>query len=84
MSCFWNGKKETQIKNGFQSLFFLFFSLYELAPYFDITFEIKDRLFRAHKCILAARSEYFRLKFENKWKDRTWIVGSHELVNFKS
>ena len=54
--------------------------LYELTPYSDVTFEIKNSLFRAHKCILAARSEYFRLKFENKWKNRTWINGSHELL----
>ncbi len=62
--------------------------LYEMGHFSDIIFDIKGKIFNAHKCILSARSEYFRLKFENKWKDRKWIIGSHEEVfliysNFK-
>ena len=57
--------------------------LLELGLHYDIIFEIRGRIFKLHKCILAARSEYFRRKFENNWKFRTWIVGEHEDVNNK-
>jgi ankyrin repeat and BTB/POZ domain-containing protein 1 len=72
-------------------LFFLFFyfkfnifiikRLLELGLHSDIVFSIKGAQFKAHKCILAARSSYFKQKFENKWKNRTFILGTHEEVN---
>ena len=54
--------------------------LFELSPFYDVVFELKERVFKAHKCILASRSNYFRRKFENQWKKRTWITGRHEEV----
>jgi ankyrin repeat/BTB/POZ domain-containing protein 1 len=57
--------------------------LFEFGQYADLMFEIRGRLFKTHKCILAARSEYFRAKLENKWRKRKWIVGTHEEVIVK-
>lgn len=54
--------------------------LFELGHYYDFVFDIKGSLFKTHKCILAARSEYFKEKFENKWKKKEFIIGSHELL----
>ena len=54
--------------------------MYESGAYSDFVFDIKGVLFRTHKCILASRSKYFQLKFENKWKSREYITGSNDLV----
>lgn len=59
-----------------------FFRLFEIGMHFDITFEIKENMFKAHKFILSARSDYFRTKFENKWRKRTWIFGENSQVFF--
>ena len=48
--------------------------LYEMGAYSDVLFEVKGRQFKAHKIILSARCEYFRDKFETKWKNRDYIV----------
>jgi ankyrin repeat/BTB/POZ domain-containing protein 1 len=51
-----------------------------LSAYSDVTFEIGEagRLFKAHKCVLAARSAYFREKFESKWKMRDHVCAKNE------
>jgi hypothetical protein len=58
--------------------------LYELGSHSDIIFEINGRIFKAHKCILSARSAYFKKKFENNWKNRSYIIGTHEEVKHRS
>jgi hypothetical protein len=56
--------------------------LFELGSYSDVVFEINGRsLFKLHKSILAARSDYFRAKFEGVWRNRTWVEAKNELVN---
>lgn len=54
--------------------------LYELAAYSDFYFDIKGRVFKAHKIILATRSNYFKNKFETKWKCKDSVIGTHELL----
>ncbi len=54
--------------------------LFELGAHSDIVFDIKGRNFKAHKVILSARCAYFKRKFETIWKNKTFILGSHELV----
>ena len=57
--------------------------LFELGSYSDVIFDINGRsLFKLHKSILAARSEYFRAKFEGVWRNRSWIEAKHEYVIF--
>lgn len=40
----------------------------EFGP--DVTFSVAGRVMKAHRAILAARSPYFKRKFETDWKDR--------------
>ncbi len=54
--------------------------VYELGTFSDVTFDIKGAQFKAHKIVLSARCRYFKSKFENQWKNKSYILASHELV----
>lgn len=36
----------------------------------DITLFLGQHEFKLHRCVLAARSQYFKRTLQNKWKDR--------------
>uniref|UniRef100_A0A8C5PMQ8 Ankyrin repeat and BTB/POZ domain-containing protein 1 n=1 Tax=Leptobrachium leishanense TaxID=445787 RepID=A0A8C5PMQ8_9ANUR len=56
-------------------------SLLEQGGFSDITFAVHGESFRAHRCILGARSPYFAEMFETKWKDKKEIELKHPLIN---
>ena len=41
--------------------------------YSDVSFLIEDKVFPAHRGILAARCTYFRRMLQNKWKDKSTV-----------
>ncbi|RXN19489.1 ankyrin repeat and BTB POZ domain-containing 1 [Labeo rohita] len=43
-------------------------TLLEQGNYSDVTFMVHGEMFKAHRCILSARSEYFAHMLETKWK----------------
>lgn len=53
----------------------------EGGEYADVVFDVHGKKFSAHKCILAARSDYFLEMFMERWKGRNEISITHELVN---
>lgn len=42
--------------------------LLDKSPFSDIKFNVHDKEFNLHKCILAARSQYFSEAFSSKWQ----------------
>ncbi|CAN7982516.1 unnamed protein product, partial [Ixodes hexagonus] len=47
----------------------------------DIAFRVGGEEVRAHRCILAARSRFFRDAFMTKWKGRNLVPVTHHLVD---
>ncbi|UYV69899.1 SPOPL [Cordylochernes scorpioides] len=47
--------------------------LLESHNFSDVTIHVGDRMFQAHKNILAARSSLFEAMFEHEMKDQNWI-----------
>ncbi|KAL1270328.1 hypothetical protein QQF64_032617 [Cirrhinus molitorella] len=56
-------------------------TLLEQGNYSDVTFMVHGEMFKAHRCILSARSEYFAHMLETKWKGKSDITLKHPLVN---
>ncbi|XP_016127162.1 ankyrin repeat and BTB/POZ domain-containing protein 1-like [Sinocyclocheilus grahami] len=56
-------------------------TLLEQGSYSDVTFMVHGEMFKAHRCILSARSEYFAHMLETKWKGKSAITLKHPLVN---
>ncbi|XP_057212078.1 ankyrin repeat and BTB/POZ domain-containing protein 1 isoform X2 [Triplophysa rosa] len=56
-------------------------TLLELGNYSDVTFMVHGEMFKAHRCVLSARSEYFGHMLETKWKGKSAIALKHPLVN---
>ncbi|XP_056585986.1 ankyrin repeat and BTB/POZ domain-containing protein 1 [Triplophysa dalaica] len=56
-------------------------TLLELGNYSDVTFMVHGEMFKAHRCVLSARSEYFAHMLETKWKGKSAIALKHPLVN---
>ncbi|KAL8477913.1 hypothetical protein ACS0TY_029991 [Phlomoides rotata] len=50
----------------------------------DIVFYAQGRPLEAHRLILAARSPFFRKKFETDWKDRKEVRFSREKLSYPS
>ncbi|EEC08297.1 ankyrin repeat containing protein [Ixodes scapularis] len=46
----------------------------------DITFRVGGEEVRAHRCILAARSEFFRDAFRTKWRGHNVVPVTHHLL----
>ncbi|XP_043245593.1 ankyrin repeat and BTB/POZ domain-containing protein 1-like isoform X1 [Amphibalanus amphitrite] len=55
--------------------------LLEAHPFSDITFVVHGASFPVHRCVLAARSEYFCDMLDTKWRDRTTVTLTNDLVN---
>uniref|UniRef100_A0A672M9Y5 Ankyrin repeat and BTB/POZ domain-containing protein 1 n=1 Tax=Sinocyclocheilus grahami TaxID=75366 RepID=A0A672M9Y5_SINGR len=55
--------------------------LLEQGNYSDVTFMVHGEMFKAHRCILSARSEYFAHMLETKWRGKSDITLKHPLVN---
>ncbi len=56
------------------------YRLLEQGNYSDVTFMVHGEMFKAHRCILSARSEYFAHMLETKWKGKSDITLKHPLV----
>ncbi|TRY64937.1 hypothetical protein DNTS_024624 [Danionella cerebrum] len=56
-------------------------TLLEQGSYSDVAFMVHGEMFKAHRCILSARSEYFAHMLETKWKGKSAIALKHPLVN---
>lgn len=59
--------------------FFLFF----LQVFADIQFRVGDKLFKAHRCVLAARYEYFNAMFGNSFTESQQTIFEVEDVDPK-
>lgn len=62
------------------SIHFHMATLLETGRYSDLKFTINNRTFFLHKCILTARSEYFREKFKGRWKNKNAVYKINEEV----
>lgn len=47
----------------------------------DVLFVVHGKPFRAHRCILGARSTYFANMLDTKWKGKSIVVLRHPLVH---
>ncbi len=56
------------------------YRLLEQGNYSDVTFMVHGEMFKAHRCVLSARSEYFAHMLETKWKGKSDITLKHPLV----
>lgn len=55
-------------------------SLLEQGIHSDVVFVVHGKRFRAHRCVLGARSAYFANMLDTKWKGKSVIVLRHPLV----
>ena len=62
----------------------LFHRLLEEGTNSDITFQIHDSVIHAHRCLLAARSQYFKEQLEGRWKGKRVVSIRNSLVIMKT
>ncbi|XP_062970913.1 ankyrin repeat and BTB/POZ domain-containing protein 1 isoform X5 [Cynocephalus volans] len=55
--------------------------LLEQGIHSDVVFIVHGKQFRAHRCILGARSTYFANMLDTKWKGKSIVVLRHPLIN---
>ncbi|XP_070349169.1 ankyrin repeat and BTB/POZ domain-containing protein 1 isoform X1 [Equus asinus] len=55
--------------------------LLEQGIHSDVVFVVHGKPFRAHRCILGARSAYFANMLDTKWKGKSVVVLRHPLIN---
>ncbi|KAM4821014.1 ankyrin repeat and BTB/POZ domain-containing protein 1 [Thomomys bottae] len=55
--------------------------LLEQGIHSDVVFVVHGKPFRAHRCVLGARSAYFANMLDTKWKDKSVVVLRHPLIN---
>ncbi|XP_012517407.1 PREDICTED: ankyrin repeat and BTB/POZ domain-containing protein 1 [Propithecus coquereli] len=55
--------------------------LLEQGLHSDVVFLVHGKPFRAHRCVLGARSAYFANMLDTKWKRRSVVVLRHPLIN---
>lgn len=60
--------------------FLAFPRLLEQGIHSDVVFVVHGKPFRAHRCILGARSTYFANMLDTKWKGKSVVVLRHPLV----
>lgn len=49
-------------------------SIYKNMDFTDVVFIIEDKQLKAHKCILASRSDYFKCMFSSSMKEKDGVV----------
>lgn len=54
--------------------------LLEQGIHSDVVFVVHGKPFRAHRCVLGARSAYFANMLDTKWKGKNVVVLRHPLV----
>lgn len=54
--------------------------LLEQGIHSDVVFVVHGKPFRAHRCVLGARSTYFANMLDTKWKGKSVVVLRHPLV----
>ncbi|CAF0763964.1 unnamed protein product [Adineta steineri] len=47
--------------------------LFEQGLYSDVTFVVDERTFPLHRCVLAARSSFFREALESRWHNKRYV-----------
>ncbi|XP_042240790.1 ankyrin repeat and BTB/POZ domain-containing protein 1-like isoform X1 [Homarus americanus] len=55
--------------------------LFESGEHNDITFVVQGESFPLHRCLLIARSEYFRDMFSTRWHNRSRVSINKDLVH---
>uniref|UniRef100_A0A8C0TYR4 BTB domain-containing protein n=1 Tax=Canis lupus familiaris TaxID=9615 RepID=A0A8C0TYR4_CANLF len=55
--------------------------LLEQGIHSDVVFVVHGKPFRAHRCVLGARSAYFANMLDTKWKGKNVVVLRHPLIN---
>ncbi|KAG8516966.1 Ankyrin repeat and BTB/POZ domain-containing protein 1 [Galemys pyrenaicus] len=55
--------------------------LLEQGIHSDVVFVVHGRPFRAHRCVLGARSTYFANMLDTKWKGKSVVLLRHPLIN---
>uniref|UniRef100_A0A673UQP8 Ankyrin repeat and BTB/POZ domain-containing protein 1 n=1 Tax=Suricata suricatta TaxID=37032 RepID=A0A673UQP8_SURSU len=55
--------------------------LLEQGLHSDVVFVVHGKPFRAHRCVLGARSTYFANMLDTKWKGKNIVVLRHPLIN---
>ncbi|XP_073087245.1 ankyrin repeat and BTB/POZ domain-containing protein 1 isoform X5 [Manis javanica] len=55
--------------------------LLEQGIHSDVVFVVHGKPFRAHRCVLGARSTYFANMLDTKWKGKSTVVLRHPLIN---
>lgn len=52
-----------------------------MGEFVDIEFHVHGTIFRAHRCVLSVRCEYFADMFRTKWAGRRKVSINHHLVS---
>eukprot|EP00070_Physeter_catodon_P027839 XP_028334733.1 podocalyxin-like protein 2 isoform X4 [Physeter catodon] len=55
--------------------------LLEQGTHSDVVFLVHGKSFRAHRCVLGARSTYFARMLDTRWKGKSVVVLRHPLIN---
>lgn len=58
--------------------------LLEQGIHSDVVFVVHGKPFRAHRCVLGARSTYFANMLDTKWKGKSVVVLRHPLVRLST
>lgn len=63
--------------------FFILYSfrLFESGEYSDITFVVQGEAVPLHRCLLTARSEYFRDMLQSRWHSRDKVIINKDMVS---
>lgn len=64
--------------------FLAFPRLLEQGIHSDVVFVVHGKPFRAHRCVLGARSTYFANMLDTKWKGKSVVVLRHPLVRLSA
>lgn len=76
---------QVQQSSCFRKLIFFLviysFRLFESGEYSDITFVVQGEAVPLHRCLLTARSEYFRDMLQSRWHSRDKVIINKDMVS---